>query len=74
MQSLRTAEGIPFGLPAFGMILEIGAWLMQTESELILKSRRVIPTRLVESGFQFQFPNWPEAANALCERCREKNQ
>jgi len=74
MQSLRAAEGIPFGLPAFGIILETGAWLMQTESELILKSRRVVPTRLVESGFRFQFPNWPEAANDLCERSREKNQ
>jgi uncharacterized protein len=37
---------------------------------LILKSRRVVPGRLVESGFTFQFPTWIEAAEDLCRRWR----
>jgi NAD dependent epimerase/dehydratase family enzyme len=51
-------------------MLEIGAWLMRTETELILKSRRVVPRRLLESGFTFDFPTWPEAAADLCRRWR----
>lgn len=49
-------------------MLELGAWMMRTETELVLKSRRVIPTRLLQSGFAFEFPTWPEAARELCER------
>ena len=55
-----------FGLPAAKWMLEIGAMVMRTETELILKSRRVVPTRLLEKGFQFSFPIWPEAAHDLC--------
>jgi uncharacterized protein len=51
-------------------MLEFGAFVLQSETELILKSRRVIPTKLLKSGFQFQFPLWPEAAKDLCERTR----
>lgn len=70
MRSLRQAWGIPFGLPATEWMLEIGARLLGTETELILKSRRVVPSRLLEHGFQFQYPGWPEAARDLCERVR----
>lgn len=70
MKILRTASGMPVGLPACGPILEIGAWLMKTESELVLKSRRVVPARLMESGFRFAFPRWDEAARELCSRCQ----
>jgi NAD dependent epimerase/dehydratase family enzyme len=52
-------------------MVEIGTFLLRTESELALKSRRVVPTRLVESGLTFQFPTWPEAARDLCRRWRE---
>jgi NAD dependent epimerase/dehydratase family enzyme len=48
--------------------VEAGAFLMRTEPELVLKSRRVVPTRLVESGFTFDFPQWPAAAADLCAR------
>ena len=65
---LRTAWGIPFGLPATKWMLEIGTFVLQTESELVLKSRRVIPGRLPQSGFAFQFPSWVEAAGDLCKR------
>jgi hypothetical protein len=46
-------------------MLEIGAMLMRTETELILKSRRVVPTRLLERGFTFTFPVWQDAARDL---------
>lgn len=65
MRILRRVCGAPFGLPAAEWMLEIGAFLMSTETELILKSRRVIPGRLLESGFQFQFPTLEEAFRDL---------
>jgi len=74
MRALRSARGVPFGLPASQWMLKLGAFLAQSETELILKSRRVVPTRLLESGFTFQFPNWPEAARDLCARARANGQ
>ena len=74
MRVLRNAWGIPFGLPANNWMLEIGALLMRTETELILKSRRVVPGRLLESGFTFQFPTWNEASHDLCQRWRHNRQ
>ena len=74
MRTLRAAWGIPLGLPATAWMLEIGAIFLQTETELILKSRRVIPSRLLQSGFTFQFPNWTEAARDLCQRWRDMNE
>jgi uncharacterized protein (TIGR01777 family) len=71
MRTLRRAWGISFGLPATEWMLEIGALFMRTETELVLKSRRVIPTRLLGSGFQFQFPDWSAAAADLCTRWRQ---
>ena len=71
MRALRAAWGISLGLPAAKWMLGIGAFFMRTETELVLKSRRVIPGRLLQSGFVFQFPAWPEAATDLCRRWRE---
>jgi hypothetical protein len=71
MQALRKAWGIGFGLPATEWMLELGAFVLRSETELMLKSRRVVPTRLLQSGFTFQFPTWLEAANDLCNRARE---
>lgn len=71
MRELRKAWGTKVGLPATKWMLEIGAILMRTETELILKSRRVVPTRLLKSGFEFTFPNWPHAASDLCRRWQE---
>lgn len=68
MRALREAAGINFGLPATSWMLEIGALLLRTETELILKSRRVIPGKLLGSGFTFRFPDWLEAARDLCRR------
>ncbi len=71
MQYLREAWGISFGLPATNLMLEIGAFVLRSETELILKSRRVVPGKLLESGFRFQFPDWAEAARDLCARWRQ---
>ena len=68
MRVLRDASGVRFGLPASRWMLEIGALLMRTETELILKSRRVVPARLLEGGFEFKYPHWPDAARDLCQR------
>jgi uncharacterized protein (TIGR01777 family) len=65
MRVLRAAWGAPLGLPARGWILELGAAVMRTETELILKSRRVVPARLLESGFAFHYPRWSDAARNL---------
>ena len=70
MATLRRAGGIPIGLPATRWMLEIGAWALRTETELILKSRRVIPTRLLAAGFEFRFPTWDLAARDLIARAR----
>lgn len=67
---LREACGARFGLPAPKWMLEIGAFFMRTETELILKSRRVAPGRLVQSGFRFQFSQWSNAAVDLCRQRR----
>jgi uncharacterized protein (TIGR01777 family) len=70
MRVLRAASGVGFGLPAPRWVLEIGTFVMRTETELVLKSRRVVPTRLLNSGFKFELPTWPEAADDLCGRWR----
>ena len=61
MRHLRQAYGIPFGLPTPQWLLEVGAKLIGTEVELILKSRWVYPKKLLDAGFTFQFPNAPAA-------------
>ena len=66
MRELRHACGARIALPATKLMLEAGAVLMRTESELVLKSRRVVPGRLLEHGFQFVHPDWPAAARELC--------
>jgi uncharacterized protein (TIGR01777 family) len=71
MRILRDAWGTGIGLPATRWMLEMGAFFMRTETELVLKSRWVVPRRLLESGFEFQFPQWTEAASDLCRRWRE---
>jgi len=55
MKSIRASYGVPFGLPSPAWLLEIGAKIIGTETELILKSRWVVPTRLLASRFNFQF-------------------
>jgi len=70
MADLRKAWGARIGLPATAWMLELGAIFLRTETELILKSRRVIPGRLLSHGFQFAFPTWNIAARDLVQRVR----
>jgi NAD dependent epimerase/dehydratase family enzyme len=72
MQALRQAWGIRLGLPATRLMLEIGAFFLRTETELMLKSRRVVPGRLLNAGFAFEFPDWAEAARDLCRAWRTR--
>lgn len=72
MRALRNAAGVRIGLPATRWMLEVGALFMRTETELILKSRRVVPTRMLEGGFAFRYPTWPEAAPELVKRWRAR--
>jgi hypothetical protein len=55
MRVIRKTYGIPFGLPAPKWLLDVGAIVIGTEPELILKSRWVMPKRLQDSGFEFLF-------------------
>ena len=70
--ALRQAWNVPIGLPASTWMLKIGTRLMGAEPELILISRRVVPTVLLKSGFVFSFPGWPQAAEDLVARSRKK--
>jgi uncharacterized protein (TIGR01777 family) len=72
MAILRDAYGIPNGFPAPAPLIELAAVFLRTESELVLKSRRVVPGRLLEAGFDFRFPTWPEAAADLVHRWRHR--
>lgn len=65
MRNFREVMGAPFGLPAAKWMLEIGAVMLQTETELILKSRWVLPERLQQAGFQFQYPELRAALKAI---------
>ncbi len=68
---LRRAAGIPFGLPATRWMLEAGAVLLRTDTELVLKSRRVVPGRLLDAGFAFRHPEWRGAAEDLIRRAQQ---
>ena len=70
MAALRAAYGTRLGLPATKWMVEIGAFFLRSDTELTLKSRRVIPGRLLDAGFSFDFPNWPDAARDVVARWR----
>jgi uncharacterized protein (TIGR01777 family) len=72
LRTLRKAWGTRMGLPASEWMLEVGAFFLRTETELILKSRRVVPGLLQRSGFEFRFPEWRGAAEELVRRWRRQ--
>ena len=65
MAAIRKACGTPFGLPAPLGLLEVGAFFLRTETELVIKSRRVVPGKLLASGFAFRHPHVPAAIQHL---------
>lgn len=72
MRTLRSAWGVPVGLPATKWMAEVGAFALRTDTELLLKSRRVVPGRLDQAGFDFQYTQWPQAADELVRRVRKR--
>jgi uncharacterized protein len=68
MQLLRKNMGVAFGLPAPVWFLKMGAIIIKTETELILKSRWVIPERLLAASFQFQYPNLDQALKNILSK------
>lgn len=73
MQALRDAWEVPNGLPAPAPLIRLGALFLRTEPELVLKSRRVVPARLLEAGFKFEFPTWTAAAQDLVRQWRTRS-
>jgi uncharacterized protein (TIGR01777 family) len=72
MEGLRNAWGMPNGLPAPSLAIMAGAFFLGTEPELVLKSCRALPGRLLRAGFEFEFPEWPAAANDLVRQWRHR--
>jgi uncharacterized protein len=70
MHELRGAWGAPVGLPATRWMAAIGAFALRSDTELLLKSRYVLPGRLASAGFAFDFPAWPAAAADLVKQAR----
>lgn len=71
MRGLREAWRMPVGLPATRWMAEVGAFVLRSDTELLLKSRRVVPGRLLDAGFGFTHPTWPQAARDLARRRRD---
>ncbi|MGQ4363002.1 TIGR01777 family oxidoreductase [Streptomyces sp. SAS_272] len=72
MRALRSAWGVRVGLPATRWMAELGAFALRSDTELLLKSRRVVPGRLLDAGFAFDHPQWPQAAADLVSRVRNR--
>ena len=72
MRELRQAWGVPVGLPATAGLARLGAWALRSDTELLLKSRRVVPGRLTAAGFAFSHPWWWDAATELVGRMRAR--
>jgi uncharacterized protein len=68
MVTLRRVLGVRLGIPLFGWMLELGAFGIRTETELLLKSRWVVPTRLLAAGFEFEFPTLEGALRNILHR------
>ncbi|MGW0337111.1 TIGR01777 family oxidoreductase [Streptomyces sp. NPDC003011] len=73
LRALRSAWGVPVGLPATRWMAELGAFALRSDTELLLKSRRVVPGRLLDAGFAFEHPEWPRAADDLVRRRRDSS-
>jgi uncharacterized protein len=73
MATIRKICDAPFGLPAPRGLLEIGAFFLRTETELIIKSRRVAPGKLLATGFTFLHPHLLPAIEQLVNQDRREN-
>ena len=68
MATLRRVLGVRVGIPLFGWMLELGAFAIRSETELLLKSRWVVPSRLLAAGFEFEFPKLEDALRDILHR------
>jgi uncharacterized protein (TIGR01777 family) len=73
MAALRDAWEVPNGLPAPALLIALGAIFLRTEPELVLKSRRVVPGRLLDAGFEFEYLEWAGAAVDLVRKWRQRD-
>lgn len=65
MESLRRHMGVRIGLPSPRWMLEVGARFIRTETELVLKSRWVIPERMEQEGFTFVYDTLDTALDEI---------
>ena len=72
LRAYRDAWGVPFGVPSTAALIGLGAAVMDSEAELLLKSRWVVPTRLLDAGFTFEHPAWPQAIRDLVAQARRE--
>ncbi len=72
MKTLRKATGYSFGLPAYKWMLKIGAAFIGTETELVLKSRWVVPTKILTTGFQFTYSTLQDAMKEIISNTPQK--
>ncbi|MGB9409396.1 MAG: TIGR01777 family oxidoreductase [Terracidiphilus sp.] len=72
MAALRWAWDVPNGLPAPSLAIRLGALFLRTAPELVLQSCRAVPGRLLDAGFEFEFPLWPEAAEDLVRQWKNR--
>jgi uncharacterized protein len=72
MSILRKVTSTKIGLPAYAWMIKIGTSMIGTEAELVLKSRWVVPTKMLETGFQFQYPQLEEALNDIISKVPRK--
>lgn len=68
MKNLRQVTNTAVGLPAYTWMLKLGAWVIGTETELVLKSRWVVPTKLLETGYIFKYPFITEALQNVIDQ------
>jgi len=73
MLAVRDAWDVPNAFPAPTVAILLGALIMGTNPELVLSSCRAVPTRLLQAGFQFDFPHWPEAAEDLVRKWKNRD-
>jgi uncharacterized protein len=72
MSVLRRATGHVLGLPAYSWMLKLGAPVIGTEVELVLKSRWVLPTKILETGFNFKYPLLKDAFTDIISKVPRK--
>jgi uncharacterized protein (TIGR01777 family) len=67
MRMVRRAFGARFGIPTPAWLLRLGAVLIRTETELVLKSRWVQPEKLLDAGFVYSQPELGRALQQIAK-------